>query len=245
MAPTQNYTHDIANILSAIDKKTRIIFLVNPNNPTGTYLTERELTDFLAVIPPNMVIVLDEAYYEYMDCPDYPKNSLQLLEKYSNLIITRTFSKIYGLAGLRIGYAVSHPDIAEKLNQVRLPFNINSIATAAAKAALLDQEHVKQSLLLNQQGLKQLQQAFTALNIEMISSVGNFITINLKKEADVIYKQLLQENISVRPLSPYGLTTHLRVSVGTQEQNVRLIHAIEELDCLTNRSRIHRMQILT
>jgi len=227
VAPAVNYGHDINNMIAAIDDKTRLLFIVNPNNPTGTYTTESEFLRLLDSIPSHIMVVADEAYFEYMDRRDYP-DTLKLLEKYPNLIISRTFSKIYGLAGARVGYAISHPDVADMLNRARLPFNVNSIAMIAATAALSDHEHMRKTVELNQQGLKQFEQGLRELDIEYIPSVANFISINMQRDAMPIYQALLQQGVIVRPLKAYGMPMHLRVTIGTYEENARFLQALRQ-----------------
>ncbi len=226
--PAKNYGSDIKKMIAAVTLNTRIIFVVNPNNPTGTYTNLTELLLLLESIPPNVLVVLDEAYNEYIDLPDYP-NSLELLAQYPNLIITRTFSKVYGLAALRLGYAISSPNIADILNRARLPFNVNSIAAHACAAALGDHEHVKRSVQLNKMGMQQLQDGLKKLKVDYIPSVGNFITIHVEKSGYEMYQLLLQQGVIVRPLTAYDLPNHIRVTIGTQEQNERFLNTFQQL----------------
>lgn len=219
--------HDISGMINAINEKTRILFLVNPNNPTGTYTNDDDFQKLLDAVPPHILIVVDEAYSEYITKSDYP-NSLSYLDRYRNVVITRTFSKAYGLAALRLGYAISTPEIADMLNRARLPFNVNTIAATAACAALNDQEHIKKSILLNQNGMQQLEKGLNTLNLKFIPSLGNFITINVN-DAEVIYQKLLREGVIVRPLKAYGMPEHIRVTIGTQEQNTRFLTAISKV----------------
>lgn len=227
IVPAQNWGHDIDGMIKAIDEKTRVIFLVNPNNPTGTYINKKSFKILLESIPQHVVIVIDEAYSEYITDPDYP-DALTYLADYPNLIIVRTFSKAYGLAALRLGYSLSSIEIADILNRSRLPFNANAIATAAACAALSDQDHVQTSIALNQQGMQQISDGLRKLNLEFIPSIGNFITINVN-DADKIYLQLLREGIIVRPLQAYGMKNHIRVTIGTAEQNSLFLLAMKKI----------------
>lgn len=227
IAPAVNYGHDINNMLAAIDNQTRLLFIVNPNNPTGTYTTESEFLRLMDSVPSHIIVVADEAYFEYMDRRDYP-NTLKLLDKYPNLIISRTFSKVHGLAGIRVGYAISHPDVADMLNRARLPFNVNSIALVAATAALSDHEHMRKTVALNQQGLKQFEQGLKELDIEYIPSVANFVSIDMKRDALPVYQALLQQGVIVRPLKAYGMPTHLRVTTGNYEENARFLTALQQ-----------------
>lgn len=224
-APTQNWHHDLTAMAHLVTKKTKLIFIANPNNPTGTYNTESEFMAFLKSIPENIVIVADEAYHEYVKQPNYPQ-TLKFLKQFPNLVIIRTFSKIYGLAGLRIGYSITTKEMAEILNRVRLPFNVNSVAMEAAKAALTDIHHVKESLRINNEGMEQLSAALRKLGFEFLPSVTNFITINVEQDAIQIFQKLLQQGVIVRPLSAQQMPTHIRVTIGTAEQNKRFIDAL-------------------
>ena len=225
VVPALNYGHDLDAMQENISDKTRLIFLANPNNPTGTYLAESELGNFLQVLPENIICVLDEAYFEYVDKSDYP-DTIKWVEKYPNLLITRTFSKAYGLAGLRIGYSISNPEIADLLNRVRQPFNSNMLALAAAEAALQDTDHLRKTIRLNEKGMEQLTAAFTKLNLEWIPSVGNFVTVNLQRTALPVYEALLHQGVIVRPVANYELPDHLRISIGTEDENQLFIEAL-------------------
>jgi len=227
VVPAHEWGHDITQMIKAIDKKTRVLFLVNPNNPTGTYTNKKDFELLIESVPANILIVVDEAYCEYISAADYPV-VLNYLSRYPNLIITRTFSKIYGLAALRLGYAISSPEIADILNRARLPFNVNSIAAKTAIAALEDQAHVKKSVLLNQQGMLQLIEALKKFQLSYIPSIGNFITINVG-DAVKAYQSLLQTGVIVRPLTAYGMPQHIRVTIGTTEQNDRFLAALKNL----------------
>lgn len=222
------YGHDLDEIYQSIDKTTRVVFIANPNNPTGTWLDVDALYNFLIKVPANVIVVLDEAYYEYMPSKLQP-DSNELLMKFNNLVLTRTFSKMYGLAGLRIGYSVSNPEVAELLNRVRQPFNANMIAQAAALAALSDAEHVRQSIQLNSNGLAQLSKGLTSLQLECIPTIGNFITVDVGREAAPVYEALLREGVIVRPVANYNLPRHLRITVGTEAQNKRVLEAIKKV----------------
>lgn len=232
VAPAHQYGHDHQAMIDAIDEKTRILFLVNPNNPTGTYVNEDNFRALMNTVPAHVLVVVDEAYSEYIDKPDYP-DTLSHLKKYPNLIISRTFSKVYGLAALRIGYTITSLEIADMLNRARLPFNVNTIAATAAIAALEDQEHVIKSVLQNQAGLRQLETVLNELGIEYIPSIGNFITLNVG-DGQVVYQQLLYEGVIVRPLHAYQLPKHIRVTIGTPENMERCITALKKV--LTNLS---------
>jgi histidinol-phosphate aminotransferase len=219
------YGHDLDGMARLVDGKVRLVFVANPNNPTGTWLTRSELRRFLAEMPDHVIVVVDEAYFEYVREPDFP-DSLAWLGDFPNLIVTRTFSKAYGLAGLRVGYAVSSPEIADLLNRVRQPFNVNAPALAASAAALADADHLARSVRLNEEGLKQLATAFSRSGLSFIPSVGNFITVDLGRPAAPVYDGLLREGVIVRPVANYGLPNHLRVTVGTAEENEIFLNAL-------------------
>lgn len=221
VVPANHWGHDIPAMIKAIDAKTRVLFIVNPNNPTGTYTNTAEFEHLLKSVPPHVLIVVDEAYIEYISTPDYP-NTLSYLCDYPNLVITRTFSKAYGLAALRLGYAVSSPAIADILNRARLPFNVNSIAAKAGCAALNDQEHVRKSLQSNQQGMRQLEEGLKKLNLTYIPSIANFITVEVG-DSLAVYQKILREGIIVRPLTSYGMPRHIRVTIGMPEDIERFL----------------------
>lgn len=232
ITPAKNWGYDLDAVLAAITANTRLIFIANPNNPTGTWLTKTELAGFLSNVPPQVLVVLDEAYFEYAsalasDAEEYP-NGMQWLNQYPNLVVTRTFSKAYGLAGLRIGYSVSHADVADLLNRVRQPFNVNSLALAAAEVALDNQEHIERSLVCNVQGMKLLTQAFTRLGLEYILSIANFVSVNVG-DAAAVYNALLHEGVIVRPVANYAMPEYLRISIGTAEENDRCITALNKV----------------
>ncbi|MEE9326195.1 MAG: histidinol-phosphate transaminase [Cocleimonas sp.] len=222
------YGHDLDAMFELITKMTRVIFIANPNNPTGTWLKADELNDFIAKVPEDVIVVVDEAYFEYVEEAEYP-DTLQWLDNYSNLIVTRTFSKIYALAGLRVGYAVSSAEIADLLNRVRQPFNVNTPALLAATAALGDQEHLKECVKINSQGLRFWQAACEQRGLDCIPSVGNFITINFKTDAMPLYEALLREAIIVRPIANYGLPNHLRITISTPEENQQCLDALDKV----------------
>ena len=222
------YGHDLDAMHQLIEEDTRLIFIANPNNPTGTYLGRDELAGFLKKVPAHALTVVDEAYFEYVSEPDYP-NTLEWLECYPNLIVTRTFSKAYGLAGLRVGYAVSSLCIADLLNRVRQPFNVKSLALVAAKAALSDDGHLQRTVLLNHEGLGLLTEALAKRGLSHIPSVGNFITADVGRVALPVYEALLREGVIVRPIANYGLPNHLRVTVGTKKENQVFLSALDRV----------------
>lgn len=218
----------VTHILDAIKPNTKMIFIVNPNNPTGTYINALHLNDLLKRLPSHIISVIDEAYAEYVEADDYP-NTIKLLSTYPNLIISRTFSKCYGLAGLRVGYLISHPKIAKHLNSLCLPFAVNSIALAAAEASLRDHAHLKLSLMTNAQNRIQLTQGLKNLSLTVLPSHTNFVCVNLKKSSLVVHKQLINQNIYTRPLHDYGLPNHLRVSIGLKDHNQLLLEALYKI----------------
>lgn len=223
----QNYGHDIDKMIAAVNEKTRVIFIVNPNNPTGTYTNHDDLLRLLNNIPSNVLIVVDEAYTEYIAQSDYT-TALKYINTYPNLIVLRTFSKVYGLAGLRIGYSVSSPDIADILNRSRLPFNVNLIAESAACAALYDQEHVTKSVNINNEGMTYLKAKLKEKDFEYIPSLGNFISINVG-DAVAVYQKLLHEGVIIRPLHAYNLPEFIRVTISIQAHNDRFIEALTKV----------------
>jgi histidinol-phosphate aminotransferase len=225
---TQPYGHDLDVMRALIGDNTRVIFIANPNNPTGTWLESDALKSFIKQVPGHIAIVIDEAYFEYVDVAHYP-DSLQWLEQYPNLIVTRTFSKIYGLAGLRIGYSVSSPEICDLLNRVRQPFNGNTLALATARAALDDEAFVEQSRRSNRQGLQLMQAWFDKRGIDYIPSAGNFLTVRFGDNSIEIYQQLLERGVIVRPVGNYKLPDFLRISVGSNPQLEQMFAALEDI----------------
>ncbi|EXJ11660.1 MULTISPECIES: histidinol-phosphate transaminase [Nitrincola] len=228
VAPAKEFGHNLQAISEAISDKTRLIFIANPNNPTGTVIAKDELCAFLDSIPADILVVLDEAYSEYaMD--DAMPNGLALVKHYPNLIVTRTFSKAYGLAALRVGFAVSNPVITDLLNRVRQPFNVNSFAMAAAVACLNDTDYLAQTVALNAQGMQQLTKGIQQMGLGYIPSKANFITIDMGEDALPIYQKLLHEGVIVRPLGVYNLPNHLRVTIGTESENTRFLLALKKV----------------
>jgi histidinol-phosphate aminotransferase len=222
------YGHDLEAMQALVSKDTRVVFIANPNNPTGTWLPRGQLYAFLKAMPTHLVVVVDEAYFEYVGEAEYPDSSLWLGE-FPNLIVTRTFSKAYGLAALRVGYSLSHPDVAALLNRVRQPFNVNSLALAAARAALEDDEHLQQVVRRNCEGKVMLEAGVRALGLDWIPSVGNFLCVNLGRPAAAVDAQLLRRGCITRPVANYGLPDHLRVTVGLEHENRRFLDALGEV----------------
>ena len=225
VVPAKDWGHDLDAMFEAITAKTRLIFIANPNNPTGTYLDSSKVKQFLSRVPENIIVVLDEAYCEYIDQPDYP-DGISLMREYPNLVVTRTFSKAWGLASLRVGYSVSNPDVANILNRVRQPFNVNSFALAAASAVLQDEAYLENSKRINKEGLMQVGKGLTALGLSYIPSVGNFICFDVKTDGAKVYQALLEKGVIVRPLANYGMPHHLRVSIGLKSENQRFLDAL-------------------
>ncbi|MFC0444929.1 histidinol-phosphate transaminase [Pseudidiomarina halophila] len=226
--PAKDYGHDLDTMLAAITDKTRMIFVANPNNPTGTFLSSEALQSFISKVPENVLIILDEAYSEYV-AEDERAPSFAWVAEYPNLIVTRTFSKAYGLAGLRAGYAVSHPDIADLMNRGRQPFNMNSLSLRAAEVALDDEDYLQQSVAVNAAGMEQLIAFCESAGLNYIPSHGNFLTIEVGDNAAELYQQLLHEGVIVRPVAGYELPRHLRVSIGLPEENEAFIRAMRKL----------------
>lgn len=224
----RDWGHDLDAMANAITERTKLIFIANPNNPTGTWISKGELKAFLKVVPDNVIVVLDEAYAEYVDQENYP-NGVRIQKRFENVILTRTFSKAYGLAALRVGYSVSTPEIAQILNRVRQPFNANALALAAAEAALGDAEYLKQSVACNNEGLEQLIAGFKELNLEYIPTVANFITVEVGPNASEIYQKLLETGVIVRPVANYEMPNHLRISVGTKDENQTFLTKLADI----------------
>jgi histidinol-phosphate aminotransferase len=225
--PARGYAHDLNAMRAAVNERTGLVFIANPNNPTGTWLRDAELDAFLMDLPSQVLVVVDEAYFEYVAEPDYP-DTTTWGSRYPNLIITRTFSKAYGLAGLRVGYGVSHPEVADLLNRVRQPFNVNTLAQVAALAALDDTHYLQRTLEINREGMRQLSEALERLGLKYIPSVANFVCVDVGRPAAEVYEALLQDGVITRPLAGYGLPRHLRITVGLETENARLITALEK-----------------
>jgi histidinol-phosphate aminotransferase len=228
IAAARDYGHDLDAMLAEVNDKTRLVFIANPNNPTGTLLPAPALENFIKALPDTVICVLDEAYYEFIGDAERA-NSIAWLKQFPNLIITRTFSKAYGLAGLRVGYSISSTDMADVLNRVRQPFNNNSLAMAAAEAALSDVDYLRQTLTMNKQGMKQLTQAFAELGLSWIPSAGNFVSVDLQQVAMPVYQALLKKGVIVRPVANYGMPNHLRISIGMPHENQFFIDALTDV----------------
>ncbi len=222
ITPADNFAHNLDAMLATITDKTKLIFIANPNNPTGTLLSDKYIYRFLSQVPSSVVVVLDQAYFEYLETMD---NAVNWLGEFNNLVITRTFSKAYGLAGLRVGYCLSTAKIANYLNRLRQPFNVNHIAQSAALAALADEEFLAQSILVNRQGLLQLAKGFETLGLDYIPSSANFVAVKVD-DAPNLYQKLLTQGFIVRLVEMPG---YLRVSVGKKDENKAFLNALKLL----------------
>lgn len=228
VVPARDWGHDLEAMAAAITPATRLVFVANPNNPTGTWIERRELEAFLERVPEQVIVVLDEAYTEYVEARDMP-NGLDYLADYPNLLVSRTFSKAYGLAALRVGYGICQPAIADAMNRVRQPFNVNSLALAAAVASLADVNYLAESRAVNREGMNQLEQGLRDMDLQWIPSRGNFIAIDLGREAAPVFQALLREGVIVRPVANYGMPNHLRVSIGLKAENDRFLQALAKV----------------
>ena len=227
VVPAKNYAHNLDGFLKAITPKTKLIFIANPNNPTGTLIKKDALKAFIHAVPRQVLIVLDEAYDEYLSVDD-KSEAIGWLAEFDHLIISRTFSKAYGLAGLRIGFGIMHADVADMLNRVRQPFNVNSLAQVAAVASLADDDFVARSYALNQAGMEQLTQGLQKIGLEYIPSQANFVSFAIKNAAAVNQK-LLQNGVIVRPIANYEMPDYLRVSIGLFSENARFLTVLEQI----------------
>jgi len=227
VTPARDWGHDLTAMQAAITPQTRVVFVANPNNPTGTWTDAKTLQAFVSQLPRHVICVVDEAYFEYVEEGDYP-DATRWLPRFPNLVVTRTFSKIFGLAGLRVGYGVSSTAIADLLNRVRQPFNVNSVALAAAEAALDDTEHVARSRRNNREGMEQLTLGFAELGLRFIPSVGNFVCVDLGRPAKPVFDAMLRQGVIVRPVANYEMPNHLRITIGTSVQNARALSALRQ-----------------
>ena len=226
--PAKNFGHDLDAMAAAITANTKVVFIANPNNPTGTWFGRAEFEQFMAQVPDSVLVVLDEAYVEYVTDADFI-NGFDYVNQYPNLLVSRTFSKAYGLASLRVGYAIASPDVTNILNRVRQPFNVNSFALAAAVASLQDEAFVGQSRALNNAGMTQLEAGLTALGLAYIPSKANFIAFDTARPCVPVFNALLQQGVIVRPVVNYGLPTYLRVSIGLESENARFLVALQQV----------------
>ncbi len=228
VAPARDFGHDLNAMAALVNERTRVVWIANPNNPTGTWLAAAPLRAFLSELPAQVMVVVDEAYFEYVEAPDYPDTS-RWLSAFPNLIVTRTFAKVHGLAALRVGYGLSHPGVAELLNRVRHPFNVNAPAQAAAAAAISDREHVRHSVAHNRTEMARVTAGLDSLGLTAIPSVCNFVTVDLRRPAGAVDQALLRRGVICRPVANYGLPNHLRISIGLRSENERLLAALAEM----------------
>jgi histidinol-phosphate aminotransferase len=225
--PAVAYGHDLAAMLqAAVERQARLVFVANPNNPTGTFLSADALLEFLRALPADILVVLDEAYNEYL--PEEKRyDSVAWLKQFPNLIVSRTFSKAYGLAGLRVGYAFADAQVADMMNRVRQPFNVNSVAQAAAVAALGDEDFVRRTHELNRRGMAQITAGLARLGLEYIPSYGNFVSFRIGNGLRM-YRRLLELGVIVRPVANYDMAEYLRVSIGTEPENDKFLAALQQ-----------------
>lgn len=226
--PLKDYTYDLDAIGDSLTDKTRIVFIANPNNPTGTMNTRDELERLLGRVGPQTLVVLDEAYFEYVSDPDYPR-SIDYVRQGLNVVVLRTFSKVYALAGLRVGYGIARPDIVQAIDKVREPFNVNLVAQYTATAALADHEYVSGSVQHNESGKEMLYEAFERLGLEYAPSQANFVFVDFGRDAGQVSDQLMRRGIIIRPGGIFGTPSCARVTIGTEPQNIRFIQALEEV----------------
>ncbi|MGL4407852.1 MAG: histidinol-phosphate transaminase [Zoogloea sp.] len=224
--PAKDYGHDLEAMLAAVTERTRVIFIANPNNPTGTFISGPALEAFLARVPEQVLVVLDEAYTEYLE-PAQRYDAIAWLARFPNLLVSRTFSKAYGLAGLRVGYGLGNPAVIDLLNRVRQPFNVSSVAMAAAAAALFDDDFLARTFEMNCAGMAQLTEGFARHGLEWIPSAGNFVTVKVG-DAAAVNQSLLRQGVIVRPIAGYGLPEWLRISIGLESENARFLEAISK-----------------
>lgn len=224
--PADGWAHDLDAMAAAVDDNTKLIFVANPNNPTGTWHNKSAIRAFLDKVPEHVIVILDEAYYEYVESGENP-DGVSLLADYPNIIVTRTFSKAYGLAGLRVGYAVSSADIADMLNRVRAPFNVNLMAQAAATATYQDADYLARVRQSNHAGMKQITEGIKAIGFDYIPSVANFVCLDVGHDAMAAYDSMLHDGVIVRPIAAYGMPNHLRVTIGTEAENTKFLQALE------------------
>ncbi|HZR06725.1 MAG TPA: histidinol-phosphate transaminase [Candidatus Udaeobacter sp.] len=223
--PSPDYQQNLDGMLAAITPKTRLVFIPNPNNPTGTLLSQQAIDDFVSRIPEKVIVVFDEAYFEFLD---RPPDTLQFVREGRHIVVLRTFSKIHGLAGLRIGYAVGPPELVKVLHKTRQPFNVNSIAQVGALAALEDDEHLRETKRVIDEGRPYLHEEFSKVKIPFVPGTANFVMVNVG-DGHAIFQKLLRQGVIVRPLKEYQLPEWVRISVGTMEENKKLVAALKEL----------------
>jgi len=223
-----NFKHDLGSMLSAVNERTKIIYICNPNNPTGTMVSADEIDSFMAQVPDDILVIFDEAYFEYVENPDFPKG-LEYISQGKNVIIMRTFSKVYGLAALRIGYALTTPDIARAIERVMEPFNVNMLAQVAAIAALDDLEHVEKSQKVNSEGKQYLYNEFDKMGLKYVKTEANFVFVDTGKDCQEVFKKLLRKGIIIRTGDIFGYPTFIRVTIGIHDENIRFINGLKTI----------------
>ncbi|MGB8951506.1 MAG: histidinol-phosphate transaminase [Candidatus Aminicenantales bacterium] len=226
--PMKNYTHDLKAMKDAVKKNTRLIFIANPNNPTGTMVTKEEVDDFFRDIPDHTLVVMDEAYYEYINDPRYP-DSFQYLRDRKNILILRTFSKIFGLAGVRLGYGFAVSSVISNLMKLRISFNVNRISQIAGIAALEDYDHIRKGCEVNEAGKKYLYEAYQKLGLFYLPTYGNFIFVDFGRDSQAIFEALQRKGVITRTIKEYGFPNALRITIGTEPQNRRLIQTLKNI----------------
>lgn len=230
VVPAKEWGHDLDAMAAAVTDRTKVIFVANPNNPTGTCIGADKLKSFIQSVSENVLIVIDEAYFEYaQELFDGYRSASDWIDEFPNLIVTRTFSKAYGLAGLRVGYGISSAEVSDFLNRVRQPFNVNSMAMAGALVALDDKVHLEDSLRINSEGLVQYETAFRAMGLGWIPTAGNFISVDLNCDGREVFNKLLHEGVITRPVDNYGMPRFLRITIGTYNENTRCIDALAKV----------------
>ncbi|MGM0471185.1 MAG: histidinol-phosphate transaminase [Bacillota bacterium] len=221
-----DYTHDLEAMAAAVTEQTKLVFVCNPNNPTGTIVTQEEVESFLTAIPDDVIVIFDEAYKEYVTADNYPE-TLDYLAEYDNVIISRTFSKAYGLAGLRVGYCIAQADLISYISRVRPPFEVNLMSQRAAVAALEDRKHLTRSREVNSQGKEYLYQEFERLDLDYVPTETNFILVDVDQDPEALFNRMLKQGVIIRNTESFGLENKIRVTIGTPEQNERLINTLE------------------
>ncbi len=227
-APLRYFKYDLGAILKLVDKKTKLVFIANPNNPTGTYVTKYEVADFLNALPRQVIVVFDEAYDTFIDVDDYP-DSLSYLRRKKKVIILRTFSKAYGLAGLRLGYAIAEPELVSYMERVRQPFNVNILAQVAGLAAIDDRDFLKKTRRLTLEGKDFIYRKLSEMGLGYVPSVANFILIDVEKDGQEVFKSMLKFGVIVREMSQYGLKNFIRLTIGSQKENQRSVRVLRKI----------------
>jgi len=226
--PMKNNTHDLKGMLEAIKKNTRLVYIANPNNPTGTIVTKEEVEEFFRKVPDHVLVIMDEAYYEYIDDPRYP-DSFKTFKERKNILILRTFSKIYGLAGVRLGYGIAHKEIMANLAKLRISFNVNRLSQIAGTAALDDDQHVRRGKGINDAGKEFLYEAYRKLGLFYLPTYANFIFVDFARDSQAVFEALQQKGIITRTIKEYGFPHALRITIGTDKQNRKLIRALKSV----------------